>query len=136
MAIGYSGKTLEDKLGIKENFSILLYNQPGHYFSLFTNFPKDVEILDHFESETADFVHLFCHSYKELLEIANNYKIALKKNGLFWVSWPKGSSKIKTELNRDLIREYLIKIGLVDVKVVAIDQDWSGLKFVYRLIDR
>ena len=63
-------------------------------------------------------------------------KIALKKNGLFWVSWPKGSSKIKTELNRDLIREYLIKIGLVDVKVVAIDQDWSGLKFVYRLIDR
>lgn len=56
--------------------------------------------------------------------------------GIFWVSWPKGSSKIETNLSRDYIREYLLTNGLVDVKVCAVDADWSGLKSLYRLKDR
>lgn len=54
----------------------------------------------------------------------------------FGVSWPKGSSSIKTDLKREPIQEHLLSIGLVDVKVAAIDKDWRGLKFVYRLKDR
>ena len=60
----------------------------------------------------------------------------MKKDGLLWISWPKGSSKIETNLKRGFIREHVLSIGLVDVKVAAIDEDWSGLKFVYRLKDR
>ena len=61
---------------------------------------------------------------------------AIKKTGMVWISWPKGKSKITTDLNRDMIREYGLSIGLVDVKVAAMDEDWSGLKFVYRKADR
>lgn len=61
----------------------------------------------------------------------------LNKIGRIWISWPKGTSKIETDLNKDLIRDYVLRTtGLVDVKVAAIDQDWSGLKFVYRLENR
>ena len=136
MPTGYSGTPLIKKLGIKEGFKILLYNQPNAYFDLLGDWPVDIEILIKMDSETADFIHLFCTTFDELKEVADNYKNALKKNGLLWVSWPKGKSSIKTDLKRDMIREYLIEIGLVDVKVAAIDEDWSGLKFVYRVKDR
>lgn len=136
MPAGYSGTTLAKKLGIKEDFKILLYNQPKHYFDLFTDLPNGLEIQDDLKDESTDFIHLFCTSYKEIKNIITEYKSALKKNGMIWISWPKGSSKIKTDLNRDIIREYLIEIGLVDVKVAAIDENWSGLKFVYRIKDR
>ena len=63
-------------------------------------------------------------------------KSQLKKNGLMWISWPKGASKIPTDLNRDAIRNYCLDMGLVDVKVAAVDEVWSGLKFVYRTKDR
>lgn len=132
---GYSGTPLAKKLGIKEGFKILLYNLPKEYFRLFADFPNDVESLKDIEPYTTDFIHLFCTSFEELQNTATKYKEALKKNGLLWISWPKGSSSIKTDLKRDMIREHLIKIGLVDVKVAAIDGDWSGLKFVYRVKD-
>lgn len=136
MLAGYSGTPLAKKLGIKENFKILLYNQPKHYFKLFSDLPGSIEIMDNILPESTDFIHLFCTSIEELESSTSKYKIALKKNGSLWISWPKGSSKIDTDLKRDIIREYLIGNGLVDVKVAAIDEDWSGLKFVYRLEDR
>jgi len=136
MPAGYSGTPLAKKLGIKEGFKILLYNEPIHYFDLFTDLPDGLEALSEVEIETANFIHIFCTSLEELECIGIEYKNALVKDGLLWVSWPKGKSKIKTDLKRDLIRNYLLGIGLVDVKVAAIDEDWSGLKFVYRLKDR
>lgn len=136
MSAGYSGTPLSKKLGIKEGFSILLINEPKHYFKLFTDFPEKINILKNQEAESADFVHLFCTSFKELTAVASSCKRSLKKNGALWVSWPKGSSNIQTDLKREPIREHLLAIGLVDVKVAAVDEDWSGLKFVYRLKDR
>lgn len=133
---GYSTTTLAKKLGIKEHFYCLFYNHPKHYFSLFSDLPNNINLLDKIASETADFIHVFCTTEKELRNVVKTYKPVLKKDGLLWVSWPKGSSKIKTDLKRDFIREYILSIGLVDVKVAAIDEDWSGLKFVYRLKDR
>lgn len=136
MPSGYSGTTLAKKLGLKEGFSILLYQQPDYYFDLFTDLPANYTPLGEIAFETADFIHLFCTTFAELQSVASTYKAALKKNGLLWISWPKGKSSIKTDLKRDMIRNYLLDLGLVDVKVAAIDEDWSGLKFVYRLKDR
>ncbi|AXT20309.1 DUF3052 domain-containing protein [Flavobacteriaceae bacterium AU392] len=133
---GYSGTPLAKKLGIKPDFKALLYNAPKHYFNLFTDLPGNIYFTKEIETDDIDFIHLFCTSFEELQNIGELYKSVLKKNGLLWVSWPKGTSNISTNLKRDLIRDYFINIGLVDVKVAAIDNDWSGLKFIYRLKDR
>ena len=133
---GYSGTPLAKKLGIKSGFQIVIENAPVSYTSLFTEFPDDVTIQEYPKRESLDFVHLFCTTYAELKTYAVDCKSLLKKTGMLWVSWPKGSSKIPTDLKRDAIREYLLTIGLVDIKVAAVIADWSGLKFVYRTKDR
>jgi hypothetical protein len=135
MTAGYSKTPLAKKLGIKENFSIILFNEPTHYKRLFSDFPKNTQQLT-LGSGKADFIHLFLRQEKELIAEFNKYKEILKKDGLMWISWPKGSSSIPTDLKRDSIREYALANGLVDVKVAAVDENWSGLKFVYRLKDR
>ncbi len=136
MSIGYSGTPLAKKLGIKNGNTVLLYNPPKNYFDLFSDLPENLIHKTTLKTESADFIHVFCLTFNELHKVADRYKKALKKSGMLWVSWPKGSSKIATDLKREPIREHLIGIGLVDVKVAAIDEDWSGLKFVYRLKDR
>ncbi|WP_236262849.1 hypothetical protein [Aggregatimonas sangjinii] len=84
-----------------------------------------------------DFIQFFCTRIIELETTLHDYLRKMKKTGLLWISWPKGASKIKTDLNRDIIRSFVLKTtGLVDVKVAAVDEDWSGLKFVYRLENR
>ncbi|MCD2258703.1 DUF3052 domain-containing protein [Psychroserpens luteolus] len=136
MNSGYSKTPLAKKLGIKSGYSFLLYNAPNHYFNLFEDLPDDINELTEASEKSADFIHVFCTTLEDLNKVIDHYKPALKTNGLFWVSWPKGSSKIKTDLKREPIRDLILNKGLVDIKVAAIDNDWSGLKFVYRLKDR
>ncbi len=136
MPSGYSGTPLAKKLGLKAGFELLLFQQPAHYFDLMSDLPEDLTILKDIQSESADFIHLFLTQQEELVAQAQSYKKALRKNGLLWISWPKGKSGIQTDLKRDWIREYMLEAGLVDVKVAAVDEDWSGLKFVYRKEDR
>lgn len=133
---GYSGTPLAKKLGIKPNFSILLVNPPKGYWKLFESVPEGIHEVENPKGESVDFVHLFCTSLEELKAHSKNCKSYLKKSGMLWMSWPKGSSKIATDLKRDPIRDYFLNLGLVDVKVAAINEDWSGLKFVYRTKDR
>jgi len=133
---GYSGTPLEKKLGLKPNFKILLYNAPKHYFKLFDILPEGIQQLQKIRTQSADFIHIFCTSKSELEKVSSRYKKALKQDGLLWVSWPKGSSAIETDLKREPVRDQLLFIGLVDTKVCAVDENWSGLKFVYRLKDR
>ncbi len=87
-------------------------------------------------SQKADIIHFFTTSSKtlehEFLSLKNN----LATDGMLWISWPKGQSNLPTDLNENIIREIGLKHGLVDVKVAAIDDTWSGLKFVYRIKDR
>lgn len=134
-AAGYSGTPLAKKLGIKEGYRVLLVNEPAHYISLFEDMPEVNYVLRP-KPESVDFIHLFCTSKSNFEKRSLQLKPALKMTGIFWVSWPKGSSKIETDLNRDYIRAYLLNNGLVDVKVCAVDEDWSGLKFMYRIKDR
>ena len=136
MNSGYSQTPLAKKLGLKSGYTFMLYNAPDHYFNLFEDLPEHLIELQEFKENTIDFIHIFCTTFSNLSKTINTYKPLLKINGILWVSWPKGSSKISTDLKRDPIRELILKTGLVDIKVAAIDKDWSGLKFVYRLKDR
>ncbi|MET1259369.1 DUF3052 family protein [Flagellimonas sp. DF-77] len=133
---GYSGTPLAKKLGLKAGFALWLIDTPDHYHDLFHSLPDGLLFLDEAHSEEADFIHWFCRSEEELVKRAEKIKRALKKSGMLWVSWPKGSSSITTDLKREPIREHLLAVGLVDTKVCAVDSDWSGLKFMYRLKDR
>lgn len=132
---GYSRTPLVKKLGIKEGFQVLYVNEPKHYQKLLVDCPE-IYPSDAQKVKTVDFIHLFCTQIVEFEQNSLQLKPLLKKNGMLWVSWPKGSSKLKTDLSRDYIRTFLIKKGLVDIKICAIDEDWSGLKFVYRLNNR
>jgi len=85
---------------------------------------------------STDFIHFFATRRRQLEQKFAALKKALAKDGMLWISWPKGSSGVATDLNENVVREIGLARGLVDVKVCAIDSVWSGLKFVYRLRDR
>jgi len=136
MSPSYSKTPLAKKLGIKAGDAILHHNCPKSYFSLFDVLPEDISVNEHFTSESIDFIHAFFTSITELEQDYSKLKLCLKKSGMFWISWPKGSSNIYTDLKRDWIRDYALSRGLVDVKIASIDENWSALKFVYRLVDR
>ena len=136
MPSGYSKTPLAKKLGIKSGFKVLVINRPSHYYELFEDLPSDIEILKGGKVDELDFIHLFVISKEEFEDRYNHIKPLLKKDGLLWVSWPKGKSKIETDVNRDYIRKFILNNGLEDVKVCSVDDDWSALKFVYRVLDR
>ncbi len=134
MPAGYSGTPLVKKLGIKTDFKLLLVNIPGNYWDLLETLPDNiVEAKIH---EKADFIHLFVTSQDFLASQIPQLKEKLATHGMLWISWPKGSSKIPKDLNENNIRKAGLDAGLVDVKICAVDQDWSGLKFMYRVKDR
>lgn len=134
---GYYGTPLAKKLGIKEGLSIQVFNPPKNYLDFFIDFPKNVEIISENNTEfDIDFIHIFSKKKEELINSFALAKPNLKKSGVLWISWPKKSSKMETDLDKFLIRKFGLNNGLVDTKVAAIDNDWSGHKFVYRKKDR
>jgi hypothetical protein len=132
---GYSATSLLKKLGIKPGYSVYLIGEPSYYFNLLSPLPEGVTILKK-ESGAIDFIHWFITDKKTLEKEFATRKKSLKKDGTLWISWPKKASGVTTDVNENIIREVGLKCGLVDVKVCAVDDTWSGLKFVYRLADR
>lgn len=132
---GYSKRSLVDKLGIKAGYKVLFVNPPENYFEILGSLPENVRRLKQ-TGEEIDFIQFFTTERSELEARFIGLKKALAANGMMWVSWPKGSSKVKTDVNENAVREIALKNGLVDVKVCAVDDVWSGLKLVYRLKDR
>jgi hypothetical protein len=132
---GYSGTALIKKLGIKEGSVIILINAPENYSETLGELPADTVFKSRL-TVTFDFIQFFAKSTAELQSGFNNLKKHLKPGGALWISWPKKASKIKTDLDENKIREIGLCNGLVDVKVCAVDEKWSGLKFVFRLKDR
>jgi hypothetical protein len=133
--VGYSGTPLAKKLGIKDGFHISLVNAPKHYLNLFTDLPADL----HFEDGSGspiDFIHFFTKSASEYKALLPELKNRIRPNGIIWASWPKKASKVVTDITEDIIRNYAIEIGLVDIKVCAVDETWSGLKLVIPVKDR
>ncbi len=134
---GYSGTPLVKKLGIKEGAACLFINTPDHYYQLLEGLPPHKKAtMDKASPESVDFIHAFVQYEEDLLSLWDTAKSKLKKDGMFWVSWPKGKSKLEKDLDENIIRHVGLTGGLVDVKVCAIDEDWSGLKFMYRKKDR
>jgi hypothetical protein len=134
---GYSGTPLLKKLGIKADHSVFFVNEPDHYKKMLGEFPESVSFADPGSDTSIDFIHVFCNNEKELHNLFPPLKRRLSKNGLLWVSWIKKASKNYTAtFSESEVRRLGLRIGLVDVKVCAIDEDWSGLKFVYRIEDR
>lgn len=133
---GYSKNPLWKKLGIKEGYDCFLFQSPKNYFDLLEETPKNSTWDDSLERPSYDFMHAFLTELEELNANWKDWKTKLKKNGSLWISWPKGTSKIETNLNGNVVRSFGLEGGLVDVKVCAVDEDWSGLKFMYRKKDR
>jgi len=132
---GYSKRSLVDKLGIKQGYRVAFLGAPANYAATLGSMPPDVKTSKVLRGET-DFVHFFTKSRNELKQKFPVLKSSLAQKGMLWISWPKGSSGVATDLNEDVVREIGLAHGLVDVKVCAVDEIWSGLKFVYRLKDR
>ncbi|MCB8937201.1 MAG: DUF3052 domain-containing protein [Ardenticatenaceae bacterium] len=132
---GYSKTPLVKKLGIKPGFTMYVENPPPNYQMLIAPLPEAVTILSHL-SANLDFIHFFTKSRPELAASIGHYAAQIQPNGMIWVSWPKKSAKVATDVTEDVIREIILPLGLVDVKVCAIDEVWSGLKLVIRRENR
>ncbi len=135
MSNGYSKRPLVEKLGIKKGFKIRLIDVPMDYFDLLGYLPEEVEILENKKSK-ANFIHLFCENKSSFDKKFLKLKDEIERDGMIWISWYKKSAKIPTDLQADIIRTTGLSLGLVDVKVCAIDEKWSGLKFVWRKENR
>ncbi len=135
MAATFSKKLLADKLGIKEGFKVIVLNAPENYRDLLGKLPENVTVMRKLKGPS-DFIHFFTKSRKELEPKFPKLKKELLQKGMLWISWPKGLSKVETDLNENIVREIGLKNGLVDVKICTINEIWSGLKFIYRLKDR
>jgi len=132
---GYSGTPLAKKLGIKKNFKINLINAPEYYFDLFSDFPSGVKIVKDNKSKK-DFIHYFATNAEALNKDITSLKNQLVPNGMIWISWYKKSAKIPTHITEDIVRGIALKNNLVDIKVCAVDEIWSGLKLVIPVKDR
>lgn len=131
---GYSGTPLVKKLGIKSGFNVTLANAPRD-FARNLDLPPDIAINSR-SHQPIDFVLLFTKSERELVVRFSQYAARLSPAGMLWVAWPKKSSGVITDLSETNVRAIGLAAGLVDVKICAIDEIWSGLKFVFRLQDR
>ncbi len=128
---GYSQKSLKEKLGLTPDKIYAIFHAPEGYEKLL-----GAPILDE-KKENLDFIQYFTRSRNRLIEDFPKLKQMLKKAGMLWISWPKSSCSFATsDLTENTVRDIGLEAGLVDVKVAAIDEDWSGIKFVYRLKDR
>lgn len=129
---GYSGPPVWKKLGYQNGMPAYIDGGPSNYLS-FVRLPVDVTVswLDHAKSDI-EFVHLFATSTAKLESKLRLYRQRIAPGGVIWVSWPKKSSGVKSDVTENGIREAALLMGLVDVKVCAINEVWSGLKLVIR----
>jgi hypothetical protein len=132
---GYSGTSLAKKLGIKAGAKLMLINAPDYYLELFTDMPADVYFTDVVSIEN-DVIHFFSKSADECRAKLPELMKQIKQEGMIWISWPKKASKVMTNITEDLIRNFALQIGLVDIKVCAVDEVWSGLKLVIPVKNR
>lgn len=132
---GYSQTPLLQKLGIRDGDQVAFLRTPANYRKMLGPLPTGAKIATGLKPGL-DFIHFFAEASATLDAMFPSLKESLAPDGMLWISWPKQASGIRTDLNENVIREFGLSYGLVDVKVCAIDDTWSALKFVYRLADR
>ena len=132
---GYSETPLVRKLGFKEGMKILFLDAPDDYIQLIPDLPPGCSVA-YGEGRDMDLVHLFARNISDLENKILKAKESIHKNGILWISWAKKSSALYSDLDGNTVREMGLSTGLVDIKVCAVDDTWSALKFVYRVKDR
>ena len=132
---GYSSTPLPKKLGIKEGSRIAFVNAPQGFQDYLGPLPEDVQIVTRL-TKPLDLVLLFVTTERVLARAFAKLAEKLASNGMIWIAWPKKSSGVATDLVFERVQRIGLDAGLVDVKICAIDDTWSGLKFVIRLRDR
>jgi hypothetical protein len=133
---GYSGTPLVKKLGIKDRFRLGLVNPPRGFQKELVGLPSGVKISTPPLPKPLDLIIFFADSHQTLKSSFSKLAGKLTSNGTLWVAWPKKASGVATDLTDNSVRQIGLDAGLVDVKVCAVNEIWSGLKFVYRLEDR
>jgi hypothetical protein len=132
---GYSGTPLTKKLGINDGMRLTAINAPNRYRSWLKGLPSTARIDSRLPTPTQA-VHLFTTERRDLERTLPRLRKALDAAGFVWVSWPKKTSGVATDITEDVIREIALPLGLVDVKVCAVTDTWSGLKLVIRKSER
>lgn len=132
---GYSGTPLPQKLGIKPGTTVVVINAPINYRKLLGKLPSDVTFTNRTGANTS-FVHFFTTRRSELEKQLNSLRKKIAENGLVWISWPKKSAGLSTDITEDVIRDVALPLGFVDIKVCAVDETWSGLKLMIRRENR
>ncbi len=135
MPAGYSKRSLVQKLGIKPGMTFVVLGAPPDYAETLGELPEGARLQTQLRGPLK-FIHFFSTQRNELEGRFAALKKALAPDGALWISWPKGASKVPTDLTENVVREMGLRHGLVDIKVCAVDETWSGLKFVYRIKDR
>lgn len=128
---GYSATPLVKKLGIKPGATLYVKNAPRDYRKLCEGLPPDTRLVGRLTGNPP-FVHLFTASRTELAAELRKYRRRIAQDGVIWVSWPKQSSGLPSSVSEDTVREIALPLGLVDIKVCAVDETWSGLKLMIR----
>jgi hypothetical protein len=132
---GYSGTALPQKLGIKPGTNVVVINGPENYRKLLGKLPEGVRLSDRVTTDS-DFVHFFTKRRGELQKRLPRLRAKLSDTGTLWVSWPKKSAGVPSDMTEDVIRDVALPLGLVDTKVCAVDETWSGLKLMIRRENR
>lgn len=132
---GYSKRTLVEKLGIKPSTQVIALSAPPTYPSLLGALPAGSSLRSRLPAASG-FIHKFSRTRDDLAAEFPRIARALTDTGTLWISWPKRDSGVETDLNENVVREVGLEQGLVDVKVCAVDDVWSGLKFVRRVANR
>jgi hypothetical protein len=128
---GYSGTPLAKKLGIKDGSRVFLSNAPDNYAGMVAPLPGDVRIVNVIDDRT-DLIHMFVTRRRDLGTGLKRAITLMRTDAAIWVSWPKKASGVSTDITEDTVRELALPLGLVDIKVCAVDDTWSGLKLVIR----
>ena len=131
---GYSGKSLAEKLGIKSGFTVALIDPPLGYRGLLEPLPLDVRFGA--LADKPEVIHYFATEGKQFSKQLRHLRSEMRDDALLWVSWPKKSSGRQTDMSEDVVREIALPLGLVDTKVCAVDEIWSGLRLVVRVKNR
>jgi len=132
---GYSGKNVVQKLGIKPGFCIFVEGAPAAYGEIVGPLPADVTLAARLKA-SLDMAHVFATQAAVLRKKLPACRDAIAPDGMVWVSWPKKSSGVATDVTENVVRDTALSLGLVDIKVCAIDDTWSGLKLVIPLKQR
>ena len=132
---GYSGTPLAKKLGIRAHARLFVRGAPDNYRELLAPLPEGVHSVRRIDART-DLIHLFATRTAQLARALTAARAAMRMDAVIWVSWPKKASGVDSDISEDGVRALALPLGLVDVKVCAVDETWSGLKLVLRKSER